>query len=68
MQYVPGDDIRNIDWNIDCHSQLPCEDFLQKRVDNLVAVASPHRGPSAQDGNQLEIAAEVAAFDVRPDQ
>lgn len=64
-EYVPGDDIRNIDWNVTARSESPfVKTFCEEReLTVMVAVdisASNAFGSNRQ--SKLEIAAEVAAI------
>lgn len=63
-EYVPGDDIRNIDWNVTARSQVPyVKTFCEEReLTVLIAVDVSASGAfGSQRQSKLEVAAEVAA-------
>ena len=63
-EYVPGDDIRNIDWNVTARSQLPyVKTFCEEReLTVMIAVDVSASGAfGSKQQSKLEVAAEVAA-------
>lgn len=63
-EYVPGDDIRNIDWNVTARSQLPyVKTFCEERELTVMIAVDVSASGAFGSGRQskLEIAAEVAA-------
>ncbi len=59
-QYVPGDDVRTIDWNVTARTGEPhVKSFVEERELTVMLVVD--QSPSGQFGTQAQLKSEVAA-------
>lgn len=64
-EYVPGDDIRDIDWNVTARAQKPyIKKFTEERETTVMLVVDVSASHEFGSGTQLkrEVAAEIAAI------